>query len=141
MSSPAKRKGTVAENEALTLLQTIWPGAHRTHAGSPANDITGCDGLQAVEVKHRARWLVQSWVFEQKRQHRDRWAIFVMDGDRRKGDAAPDIVVLPRPLALEALAAWDRERKTQAFGKPARKTAFDGGIDPEYGEQLHMVDL
>lgn len=111
MVNKARAKGTLFENDVLKDLQSIWPQTSRSSAGQQSNDFHGPPF--PIEAKKRAVWALKEWIrcidwiaTGDLHNDGDKWAIFASEGDKRKALTVPDVVVFPRPFALELLASY-----------------------------------
>lgn len=102
MANPSKAKGTTYENSVLQDLQSIWPGASRSSTNTQSNDFHGC--AFPIEAKKRAAWALKDWIRKvvavappsHYAPGERFWAIYASEGDKRKADSIPDVVVFPR---------------------------------------------
>ena len=105
MVNRARAKGTTWENEVLKDLLTIFgPGVSRAAAGNQSNDFHGPPF--PIEAKKRAAWALKDWIRKVAKVTYipdGPWAIYASDGDKRKVDAIPDVVILPRFFATMLL--------------------------------------
>lgn len=108
--SKAKQKGTLGENEIVTLLYK-WghKDAHRTSASTESHDIWLGDLNMPIEVKYRRKWTLFSWISKIRKVAEDnRWVIFAIHGDRRStvGKTVGKVAILDADFAAELLTIW-----------------------------------
>lgn len=101
MANPSKRTGTEGENRVADWLREIWPLADRG-ASKPGHDIVGIP--LPVEVKRHKTIRLPEWTRYLQSLHGGVWALFVLERDRRRKDAHPDLMVVPAELGVRLLS-------------------------------------
>jgi hypothetical protein len=131
MTTPAKAKGGKYEREVLAWLRGIFgQQVDRSSANKEAVDFFGTP--VPVQAKHRHRWDIKQWARELQElttrpvmadELREvppgptgQWLLVVADGDRRRADAVPDLVIMPRSFATSVLRAWYEHQCNRCIG-------------------------
>lgn len=79
------------------------PDTEREGRRAPSLDIVGPDLRIPIEVRRRKNINLKGWVRELVARHDMTWALFVIERDKRRKEAIPDLLVLPAPLGARAL--------------------------------------
>lgn len=105
MANPSKKAGTEGENWWMTnLVSRLWPNADRAKTNNPGNDVHGAP--LPIEIKRRKTWLIPAWTRYLRELHGKHWMLLVSPRDKRRKDAAPDLVILPIETAYEILSEY-----------------------------------
>ncbi len=106
MTNKSGRTGRDGEHTAVAYLTAAGFTVEREGKRAPSLDVIGDDLQTPVEVKRRATISFPAWTRKVADKHGDKWALFIIQRDKRKG-LHPDTVTFPAAFGAELLAAYE----------------------------------
>lgn len=120
MANPSGRIGREGEHSVIGHLEAAgFPDLIREGKRAPSLDVISDpdkvnreDRLRTpVESRRRKKWDLKAWVRELTFQHNKRWALFLIERDKRRKEAVPDLMVVPAVFGARLLYVYEQAER------------------------------
>ena len=112
MVNRSGRTGRDGEHTAVAYLAAAGFDVEREGKRAPSLDVIGNDLSTPVEVKRRATISFPAWTRKVADKHGDKWALFIIQRDKRKG-LHPDTMTVPAEFGAYLLRLYEHGKETE----------------------------